>query len=354
LQIYVPRIAKYHKIRPYLRRIDKSKMYSNFGDLNNELERRLANHLNIDSENIALCSNGTLALMGLCQTISPEKRIFRSPSWTFTATPLAITQSGHKLRFIDIDEKTWESNLPNQDHYGIHVLAFGSPLGVVHERKSKIAPPLIIDAAASFMNLNFNNYPKNRDWAMMVSLHATKGLSAGEGSFIYSNNKEWVKEFKTWSNFGFQGTRETKTLSINAKMSEYSCAVALANLDSIKHTHENLKKINSLSKSITENLGLICQPAMSNDFVSPYWIVKFLSEKQKNRTRKYLALQDIPTRDWWGKGCHMMPYFSHYKKIDLKHTNVLAQKTLGLPFHTFLSRGDFSKIAKIIESSLYK
>jgi dTDP-4-amino-4,6-dideoxygalactose transaminase len=353
MQIYTPRSAKYRTLKPFLKRIDKSRNYSNFGKLQDEFAKKISKYLNTNQENIAFCSNGTLALMGLVQTICASKTLIKSPSWTFPATPLAIIHSGRNLEFVDVSEITWESSLPYQEDYGIHVSAFGGPISITETIKNKSLAPLIIDAAASFMNLQLSSLPINRDWVVMVSLHATKSLSAGEGAFIYSNREDWVKEFKVWTNFGFDGSRETQRLSLNAKISEYACAVGLANLALIDNTKSKMQDLNEKCIRITKKLGLTNHPAMNGGFVTPYWILKFSSRHQKDKTKNFLDLNGIPSRDWWSNGCHKMPYFQHFESDNLAVTNNLASTTLGLPFHSYLKKRDLELISSAIDYSLH-
>lgn len=82
--------------------------------------------------------------------------------------------------------------------------------------------PVVIDAAASFDALQ-GPY----DAPMVVSLHATKALGAGEGGFVVRPDPEFIQMTQRRGNFGFFGSREAVCDATNAKISEYHAAAAL-------------------------------------------------------------------------------------------------------------------------------
>src|SRR5260221_12082929 len=57
-----PLLPSAEAIRPYLERIDKTRIYSNFGPLARELEARLAGHFGLSSDCAVSAANATLAL----------------------------------------------------------------------------------------------------------------------------------------------------------------------------------------------------------------------------------------------------------------------------------------------------
>ncbi|MEA5401053.1 hypothetical protein VB734_13485 [Synechococcus sp. BA-124 BA4] len=66
-----PCLPPAERILPYLREIDKTRRYTNFGPLHSRLQLRLADHYGVNIENLALASSGTSALVALIQAIIP-------------------------------------------------------------------------------------------------------------------------------------------------------------------------------------------------------------------------------------------------------------------------------------------
>jgi dTDP-4-amino-4,6-dideoxygalactose transaminase len=185
---------------------------------------------------------------------------------------------------------------------------------------------------------------------LVVSLHATKLLGAGEGGVCITNSSEVAKELKAWSNFGFQGTRESKYVGTNAKLSEYNAAVGLASLDMWEETRAVLQQHLSKALKVSESCRLIPISSMLKNFVSPYWIVSFESSGARNLAQERLNKNGIETRTWWGDGCHTMPAYAPISRRELPNTEWAASTSLGLPFHAYLSDADFEHIHGVLSS----
>ena len=354
IRVAVPKMPRLTDLTPYLLRIEQSDIYSNNGPLKMELEEVLADMFNLSPDKIAVCSNGTLGLTGLIKTsgIHPEHKIV-IPSWTFAATPISVTQAGFTPIFADVNLSTWSMKEEYLYSGSIYVSPFGYPVclpeiesGLNHENQT-----LIIDAAASLPNYKYFNLTSKNRFAIMLSLHATKLIGAGEGGIVISNDVEWIKAFKKWTNFGFAGSRESVVEGSNAKMSEYSAAVALA---SIKIYHKNYEAFRNLTNKChlgTTKLNFNTHPAMSMGYVSPYWIVKLNQSEQKSRLISELSKLEIEWRDWWSSGCHSMKTFLNIEKLgDLDNTKTLSELTIGLPFHHKLEEDDLNLIFHALEN----
>lgn len=352
IKVFEAKLPSFTNLRPFIEEIDKSRVYSNNGPLSFLLEQRIARLVGLPSENIAVCANGTLGLQGLIATseISTEELI--SPSWTFVATPLAIRGANKKIVFADIDTETWALDEKYIGEGSLYVLPFGYPINLEKITKS-INPKkqsLIIDAAASLANYKFFDFESKHRFAAMLSLHATKLIGAGEGGVVISNDPLWIRKFKSWTNFGFEGTRESRSLGQNAKMSEYTAAVALASLDLWPDHAIKYESLTQICSKITLEVGYACQPSMSEGFISPYWIVKLNSKASKLKLIERLNESHIEWRDWWSYGCHKMKAFRNSERIgQLKNTTELASRTIGLPFHLNLKPNELRLVASMLE-----
>lgn len=341
------------ELLPYLERIDASHVYSNFGPLVLQLESELSEYLSIPKANICTTSSATLAIAGLLATSGITKRKIKTPSWTFTATPAAIHQSGFIPHFIDVDPLTWESDIPTGPEPGVHVLPFGASMVSALANERDGLEPMIIDAAASFDSLNKLNLPTNRSWAIAVSLHATKLLGAGEGGFVYSNDREWIQRFKAWTNFGFAGQRNSILIGTNAKMSEYHAAVGLASLNKWDKNRLLINELQDECLAISHRLELNVHPSMRRREISPYWIVQLENHFVKQSVISSLEKHKIEFRNWWSAGAHLMPAYSNDPHDEsLAVTRNLAQSTLGLPFQLGLGDKELNRIEQALHTAL--
>ena len=332
----------------YLKQIDEAGIYSNFGPLSKRLIARLSDHFDVDGDQIVLMSNATLALQGSISILSERGagNHISMPSWTFTASASAAVLSGCDPLFVDIDEDWRVVNSVSSD-FTMDVLPFGDSLRLAGT-SSLNAHWQVIDGAASFDSLyrSVGNLPKES--VLVVSMHATKLLGAGEGGICIASSIEIANELRIWSNFGFDGTRDSRRIGTNSKISEYAAAVALASLDSWPETREILEKNRLMALEVSNTLNLSVSGSMKKGFVSPYWILKFDSPKHRDLAEERLRDNNIETRHWWAKGCHAMEAYKSIKCLDLSSTIWAAETSLGLPFHAYLTNADFDQIFKVL------
>ena len=343
-----PKMPNASALLKYLTQIDESGIYSNFGPLSKKLISRLGSYFDVEDEQIVLMSNATLALQGAISILS-ERGAGNSislPSWTFTASASAAVLSGCDPIFVDIDED-WRVLNSNTGGFVLDVLPFGDSLRA-STHSSFSANSHVIDGAASFDSLykSAGNLPNES--VLVVSMHATKLLGAGEGGVCIASSVEIANELRAWSNFGFDGARISRRIGTNSKLSEYAAAVALASLDSWPETREILESSRLKALEISNTLGFSVHNSMNNGFISPYWILKFDSHEYRDHIEERLRKQSIETRHWWGSGCHTMDAYKSIKCLDLSRTVWASQTSLGLPFHAYLSNADFDHIFNVL------
>ncbi len=182
-------------------------------------------------------------------------------------------------------------------------------------------------------------------------MHATKTLGCGEGGFVFSNDEEWFSRFRAWINFGFWASRESSIVGLNAKLSEYHAAVALAALDRWPETRELYRAVGRTAVEISSAAGLKVHPALQSGYATPYWIVECADRAQRDRVQEACAQSDIATRRWWSHGAHAMPAYSAVPCEPLDVTEHLADVTLGLLHYADIHSTELNQIAEVVTST---
>jgi hypothetical protein len=75
IPILIPEVPDLNKISRYIKQIDESKIYSNFGPIEHELRRRLSELWKVPSDCIVSACNATLAIQGAIETSEKSKRL---------------------------------------------------------------------------------------------------------------------------------------------------------------------------------------------------------------------------------------------------------------------------------------
>lgn len=220
-----PLLPSAEKLFPYLKRIDESRMYCNFGPLNAEYQERLGEMFG------APCVTGSSATSLITATLMaydlPRGGLVAMASYTFPATAAAVVNAGMVPYFHDVSEDGvlyMRGTTPSPSAI-ILVAPFGKPI----KWNDDFSVPLIIDAAAGFDS--FSTVCKPGNIPVVVSTHATKSFGTGEGGFITCRDTDFLERVRRITNFGLTSDRHVEYNGMNAKFSEYHAAVGLASLD---------------------------------------------------------------------------------------------------------------------------
>lgn len=231
-----PLLPDSNKILPYLRRIDESRHYCNFGPLNEEYQGRLEE---LFEAPVVTCSSATSGLTAALLALElPKGSLVACPSWTFIATPASIVAAGHVPYFVDCDKNGIAYGELGPISALICVSPCGSPLNV--DAWGSFPFPVIIDAAGGFDT--FSTICKPGRIPVVISTHATKVFGTGEGGFVTCHDKTMLEKIKCITNFGFNEDRKAIGPGFNAKLSEYHAAVGLAELDGWEDKRERYLK----------------------------------------------------------------------------------------------------------------
>jgi len=350
----------YEELEKYIREIDANSVYSNYGPLNNKLSQTLSNRFLLTPANICLLSSGTSCLIAslwaLAQQLNknPSEISVGVPAWSFVATVQAALMLGSKIKFVDVDQNGFASPSVDLDVDILIVVApFGEPIDVDRWLKyqKKMGIKILFDCASSFSTLNPSEIPA------IVSCHATKGFSTGEGGFVICKDKRLIDTIRAFSNFGIYSSRVASSIGVNFKLSEINSAYGLAILD---------------------NEGLYLQPyleqvRMYNEFISMYCstIKPFNSEfmrttynvritnanvSQERLVYALLASYGIEARSWWGKPLPMLsqifPHISKDQYSKFSTSQKLCSQVLGLPIGQHINIEAQRYIIKSLSSTL--
>jgi len=350
IPVMKPLIPDFLKVQEYLRQMDSSGIYSNWGPKIKELEKRIALHVKIDPEKVVACSSATIGIQGAIAQLPVSTVI--APAFTFPASNLAVQNSAKKLQLHDVDRDTWALNL-NDFQNGIEtgylkVVPFGGEIDLTDGTHLE---NLVIDAAASLGSfpIDLENLPST--WAVVFSLHATKVLGIGEGGAVVFGDIKKAQKFRAWINFGFYGSRDSNQTGTNGKLSEIAACYGLAAFDNWENERSEWKSVQDVSRDIDLKFGT-SSILRKNQGVSPYWITSFKDQEVTNHVIKLFAENRIETRKWWSSGCHKMSIFQDNCVGSYENTDWISSTTLGLPFWRHMPAEDFRRISDLLEDAL--
>ena len=347
-----PKLPSAQRLGPYLRSIDSSRIYSNFGPLVDSLEERLAAHFNLPKGTVATVANATfgLTLALMAQNARPGT-LCAIPAWTFIASAQSAVMAGLVPYFVDVDAETWAADpdtiaamiagAPQPVGAVMPVVPFGRPVDIAawDRFRSRTGLPVVIDAAAGFDAVTAGTTPA------VVSLHATKVFGVGEGGFVMSEDSSLIDEIRDRSNFGFAISREAVKPAINAKLSEYHAAVGLAALDEWDQVrNEWMAVAEAYRQALPETNWMRFQEGFGISWITSTCVLSVF-DAGAEQAERVMAKAGIETRRWWGRGAHAHPATAAFPRTLLSVTEELARTTIGIPFFRDLDAGEIERIA---------
>ncbi len=361
IQILRPELPKAASIFPFLERIDSNNLYSNYGPLHLEFREALVSWIGNRSRNsdfdLALTSNGTTAIeLALRVEALETKKLCVMPSFTFVATAHAVCNAGLEPLLLDVDEKSLALTPEIVEALGNEVLqtvacvivvsVFGGPVDTEswENFKTRTGIPVVVDYAAGVTTISdVSTIP------LCISMHATKVLGIGEGGAIISAQKNKIERWVAMTGFGFlPQDRQSLMIGGNYRLDEYSCAVGLAALQELDVKIEKLFTVANLYEPLILQSGTRFLEGFGKSWISSTLNVVFESSTMSSSATSRLDKDIIPWRHWWGLGTHTHPAFEKFHQSNLDTTDRISQKVVGLPFHTYLSTEDISRVGRLI------
>ncbi|MDO9404330.1 MAG: DegT/DnrJ/EryC1/StrS family aminotransferase [Polaromonas sp.] len=350
IKVLRPLLPDAGKILPYIECIDANRTYSNYGPLNSEFARRLADL--VGGAHATTTSNGTTAIeVALRLRTTKRGGLCLMPAFTFIASAHAVCNAGLVPHLLDIDAESLMltpeiaaeamMSLAGKVAAVLVVSAYGAPLDLDgwSAFEDRFGVPVVFDAAAALTSIG-----RVGSQPVCVSLHATKTLGIGEGGAILTSDGEFAERAKAMTGFGFAGAdRLASFRSGNYRISEYAAAVGLAALDGLPAKLEQMRDLTLAYAERIRGKAVSLQAGVGSEWVSMTFNV-LADPAEVDATTRRFDEANVEWRRWWGLGCHRHPAFSDVPRSQLDVTDRTAPRVLGLPFHTDLSTSDLDRV----------
>jgi dTDP-4-amino-4,6-dideoxygalactose transaminase len=294
------------------------------------------------------------------------------PSFTFFATGHAVLWNGLRPVFADCDEETWnvdpvdvERKITERTSAILVVHLYGNPCDVetLERVASRHRLKLIFDAAHGFGSRYRDRPVGGFGDAEVFSLSPTKLLVAGEGGLVTTNDGTLARVIRGMRNYGDLGAYDPEWLGMNARMSEFNAALAMAGLPLVE---AKVARRNWIAKIYTSLLallpGLRFQKVLPGD-VSTYkdYSIHVTSEKfgmTRDALAEALLAEKIETKKYFYPPLHKQRLYSSFHNAQcagLTHTDYVTDGVLSLPIYESLPDATVERVAyAILRLARYK
>ena len=360
-----PLLPSIDAVLPFLRRIDDTRIYSNYGPLWREFCDGFAAWLGAragvpdaadGAVRVVPTSSGTTAIeIALRAHALPDRRLCIMPSFTFIASAHAVCNAGLEPFLVDVEESSFVltpaiaiaalRHMPTPPAAVLVISAFGAPPDVRawEDFEAEHGIPVVFDAAAAATSLRTIGHQP-----LCVSLHATKVFGIGEGGAVITTDAALADRLVAMTGFGFAGVERVSSLrGGNYRISEYTAAVGLAVLAGIDAKEARLLALGARYAEALRNSPCRLQPGAGTDWATMTLNVVVPQDRLAS-TLARLDADGVQWRRWWGLGTHHHPTFAGLPRRSLDVTEALAPRVIGVPFHDGLSEADLARVVEAL------
>ena len=288
------------------------------------------------------------------------------PVFTCTATNIPLLYLGAKIKFADIDPKTFNIDLNSvkklitkKTKAIVFVNYGGLPCNLSElvkiAKKNKLI--LIQDAAQSLGATYKKKHITSFADFTIFSFQAIKQISSGDGGMLVIKNKKLLKKAKRIRWFGIDrlakqgGTWENdiKEIGYKYQMTDIGAALLLESIKEFPYIKKKRRKIFEIYKKELKNnynVTIVDDVSLSGH---ANWLFTILSNK-KDFLQKKLRKVGIETNQVHFRNDRYSIFKKFIKNKKFKNMDEVEDKYLVLPIHTKMKTSDAKFIAKKINS----
>ncbi len=344
----------------------KSGWVSSLGKYIEKFEESFAQYIGV--KYALTTSSGTAALHLALSTLNikgGEEVIV--PDLTFIATANAVTYTGARPVFADIDPETWcidpadiENKIDKKTKAIIPVHLYGHSANM--DEINKIANQYNLFVVEDAAEAHGTEYKNKKVGGLgdcgIFSFYGNKIITTGEGGMITTNNKRLYEKAKHLRDHAMSKTKRYwhTEVGYNYRMTNIQAALGLAQLERIEKLIRKKRQIFNWYKEFLSGIDDIILNPEKNWTNSVFWMVCLVlnngSKISRDELMQKLKRKSIDSRPFF---CLMsqLPMYAH-KNIKNSVAQSLSLNGLNLPSSVKLNKNDVFYICKNIRKFIIK
>lgn len=329
-----------------------------------DFEAAAAQYFGVKPEQALAVSSGTdaqlLALMA--GEFQPGAECITSP-FTFFATGGVIHRAGMRIRFADIDARTFNID-PTKAREAVtdktaalmpvHLYGQSSDMDAL-SALAKEKNLVLIEDAAQAMGAKFNGKPVATMGDMgEVSFFPTKNLGAfGDAGMLIVRNEKYVEKARRIRVHGMKNRYEHLEVGGNFRIDAIQAAILNVKLKHLNEWHE-MRRANAVH--YRQALGAL---NLGERLILPYedprcyhiynqFIVRVPGKRDD--LKKFLDEKQIGNMVYYPTPLHLQPCFAYlgYKKGDFPESEKACDEVLALPIHSHITADEVDQVVAAV------
>ena len=305
------------------------------------------------------CANGTeaLHLALLACGIGKGDEVITVPN-TYIATALAITYTGADIRFVDIDQRTY--NIDADEIEGavtsktkaimpVHLYGQTADMDRIIEIAKNHNLKIIEDCSQAHFSLYKDRQAGTFGDAAGFSFYPGKNLGAyGDGGAVVTNDPDIAEKVRLLRNYGEKVKYDHHLIGFNCRLDEIQAAVLRVKLEYIKDwSNARWENAQYYHKSLKD----IVPVPVELEGTKPVYHLYIIRTKDRNGLQEYLESRGVFTGIHYPVPVHLQPA---YKGLGLGKgsfpvTEKYAEQILSLPMFPELKKEEMDYVAQCIK-----
>ncbi len=295
------------------------------------------------------------------------------PTLTFGATAFAVTYTGARPVFLDVEERSWgldpvllESVLADRASTGRRISAivpvdlFGRPADhdAILAVADRFGVPVLVDAAESLGARHGQRAAGTMGHAGIFSFNGNKIMTTSGGGMLVSADGDLVEKARFWSTQSRQPLPwyEHEEIGFNYRMSNLLAALGRAQLARLPDMIQRRRRHRALYTRALEGVaGLTVTPdppwGTGNAWLTTVTFDRGRRPGAATQVREALAGQGIEARPIW-KPMHQQPVFREAESHLTGVADQLFEEGLCLPSGAGLTDDDVGRVAGAVRAAL--
>lgn len=329
-----------------------------FGEEVDKFEEEFANYCK--SKYCVSVGSGTSALYSsmLACDVKPGDEIITVPN-TFIATIMPLFLVGAKVKFVDIDPKTYnmdcsklEKVITSKTKGIIPVHLYGHPADMdpVLSLAKKYNLKIIEDACQA----HGAEYKKKKVGCFgdvaCFSFYPSKNLGClGDGGAVVTNNKGLAEKIKIFKNYGQLEKHKHVSFGLNSRLDSLQAGVLRVKLKYLDLWNEKRRKNAGLYNRLLKDSNITI-PFEASDVKHVYHLYVIRTEN-RDSLQNHLANQGISTGIHYPTPIHLQEAYKKlgYKKNNFMVTEKSSNEILSLPMFPELTEEEIFYVCEKIK-----
>lgn len=352
-----PFLPPYEEYCQLIKIIYKNEWLTNRGEMVNELEKRIQQHLTSIARPIVM-NNGTIPIQIALKLFGGRGEIITTP-FSYVATTSSIVWENCTPVFVDIDPIHWtidaskiEKAITKRTTCILATHVFGNVCEV--EKIEKIAKAyklkVIYDAAHCFGVTYKGQSIFNWGDVSTCSFHATKIFHTIEGGAAFVNSDQYYNTIFQMHNFGHSGPDNFIEVGINGKLSEFHSAMGLVNLKYFNDILIKRKKIFESYKEFFSETVVFMKIRDEVEWNYHYFPILLKDENQLIKVKNSLEKNNIQSRRYFFPSLNKLSYLKVQSEQLISED--ISSRILCLPMNYDLTVNEIEKISNLVIQNL--